>query len=124
MVRAIRENFGLLSALSRIKRKQDFKIILRHLDSRATEILGETFWNVIYNKNLNLPKRESAKLKNILKRGRKSIFYFTNKRKSVHRRKKLLEQRGGFLAAILSAAIPLIVGLLARHGASRQTQKK
>lgn len=85
--------------------------ILSHLDHESCEVLYETISNVLRNPDVTPSRR--IRLRSVLSPHKNTLRFLSSKQRSLSSKKKRLPQMGGFpLAAILSAAIPLLLGLL------------
>jgi len=112
-VKSLRDQLPLLKALSRVRRKEDRRKILRVGGEKLASCLCECCHNVLQG-NIRMSVAERKKLK----RHAKSIRTLGDPRVNLRNKKKLLNQKGGFLPAllapILSTAVGLIGGLLNR----------
>ena len=66
-----------------------------------------------------VPESESERVKDPsayaqLKRGRKALTDLADKRKPLKHKRKILNQKGGFIGAVAAAALPLVIGEVAR----------
>ena len=73
-------------------------------------VLAQICVNVM-NKNLPLNPSEAVRILSPFKKELKAIC---KKKTSIKTKRKILQQKGGFLPALLGLAIPLIQGLLAK----------
>ena len=82
------------------------KIILKHSPAELFKVLGVVF-DLIANKKLELDDKQHKTLK---KHGR--IIRSTSALKGAGMKRKLIAQRGGALATILSTVLPILGGIL------------
>lgn len=84
------------------------KIILRKASSDLILSICELAFNLLRG---NIPL--TARQYQVLKRQKKWIKLFANKRASVATKRKVINQNGGFLLPLLSVAVPFITSLIA-----------
>lgn len=86
------------------------KTVLKRLSNREIKLLCEVCLNLIHG-NLKITDSKSFKR---LKRGRKVISELADKRKPIGYKKRLINQKGGFIATIAAATLPVIISEVAR----------
>lgn len=86
------------------------KNILRNLTNKEIKLLCEVCLNLIRG-HLKVQDRRTF---DKLKRGRKVLTELADKRKPIKHKRRILNQKGGFIGAIAAAALPLVVGEVAR----------
>ena len=100
------------SLLERIKfsSPRSRKAVLRGLSNQEIKLLCEVCLNLVRGHLRVHDNKTFTKLK----RGRKVLSDLADKRKSLKQKRKILNQKGGFIGAIAAAALPLIVGEVSR----------
>lgn len=113
-----KNNSFLLTVIHKLSPEDRCRLI-EHLNNDAINLLCESIRNVV-NVDVGLPKKKQKYLKRKLsEKSKGNILSIANKKTSLAKRRKLLEQEGGSIGLILAAAIPLISSLI-----SRFTRKK
>lgn len=107
MSERLRRNWELLKALVKATPTVR-KTILRDASSDLISAIGEIALNILKGR---IPLKEHQK--NILKKWRKAIRKLSDKTMPIKKRKRVVNQSGGFIGALLGFAIPLITSLLA-----------
>jgi hypothetical protein len=82
------------------------KFVLKYLSNKEIKLICEVCLNLIRGNIKIKDQRIFAKLK----RGRKVLSDLADKRKPLKDKRKILNQKGGFISAIAIAALPLLVG--------------
>ena len=101
----------LLNLLKKLK-KDDLKEMLFHLSDSSIDHICETLYNIAYSE-LSMPLTKKRHLRKILSEHQCAYKKITNKSRPVaERRKLLLNQSGGSLGCIFSAAVPILVDLI------------
>lgn len=109
----------LLQSLQDFKPANRRSILLSHLDDETCEMLYETIANVIQNEAI--PPVTRARLRKALAPHKGAVRYIADKSKPPALKKKKMVQMGGFvMSAIIGAAIPLLVDLVAKAFAKRK----
>ena len=86
------------------------KFIIKHLSNKEVKLICEVCLNLIRgNLRVTDPTTYSQ-----LKRGRKALTDLADKRKPLKHKRKILNQKGGFIGAVAAAALPLVIGEVAR----------
>ena len=86
------------------------KFIIKHLSNKEVKLICEVCLNLIRgNLRVTDPIAYSQ-----LKRGRKALTDLADKRKPLKHKRKILNQKGGFIGAVAAAALPLVIGEVAR----------
>lgn len=101
-------NLPLLKLLLKAKPLQR-RIILQTASNDLILMLCEVALNVL---NGSIPL--TPKQYRVLKRNKSCIKLFADKRVNVSRKKKVINQRGGFLLPLLSVALPFISSLISK----------
>ena len=86
------------------------KYIVKHLSNKEVKLICEVCLNLIRG---NLKVKDPA-VYTKLKRGRKALSELADKRKPLVHKRKILNQKGGFLGAVAAAALPLIASELSK----------
>lgn len=97
--------------------KGSLKDLLPFLNDDAINAIGVTLFNLLYTTaGLKLSDYKKGRLRKLGRKNEKIIKDLTNHNNDVSLRRALLhkKQTGGFLSAILSAAIPLLITLLSK----------
>ena len=87
------------------------KVILRTANADFINSLCEIALNILQGK-IPLTPRQHTKLR----RRKKDLRILANKNVLISRKKRLINQTGGFLLPLLSVAIPLFTSLFSRGG--------
>lgn len=89
------------------------KQIIDYLSDDAIDDICECIYNVIYT-DLKLSKRKKNHLRKCIKSncGIKRIKTITSKKEPIFKRRKALNQVGGFLPLLLGTALPFLVDLI------------
>lgn len=104
---------SLLQTLKELKPNHRV-ILLSHLDDKSTDALFDSIRRVLRASSLPLSTRQ--RLRRVLSPHKESVRFIADSRNSRVARKKKMVQMGGFpIAALLGAAVPLIVDLIAKH---------
>ena len=91
---------NLLKLLKKLK-SDDTKTLVPYLNSKALHCIGECCHNILFE-DLSLKRSVKSKIQRKLK-GKEKIFKtISSPNSSLKRKRKLLEQEGGFLATIAS----------------------
>ena len=86
------------------------KFIIKHLSNKEVKLICEVCLNLIRgNLRVTDPTAYSQ-----LKRDRKALTDLADKRKPLKHKRKILNQKGGFIGAVAAAALPLVIGEVAR----------
>lgn len=89
----------------------DRKVLLNLLDDKHVGLLCECVHNFVF-KDLRLEQCIKAKWQREFKSEEKDLKKLTHKTTSIKSKKRILNQQGGFISALLSVAIPLIAELI------------
>jgi len=81
---------------------------LKHCDKSLLDCFSECAQNILKN-NVPLKKRQF----DVLKRNRKNVRALAHKGTSLKRKRRIVQQRGGFLSALLVPAITALGSILA-----------
>ena len=86
------------------------KFIIKHLSNKEVKLICEVCLNLIRgNLRVTDPTAYSQ-----LKRGRKALTDLADKRKPLKHKRRILNQKGGFLGAVAAAALPLLAQGISR----------
>ena len=102
----VRRNFDTLKVLRQAKPKLQ-KAIIANGTNDLVLALAEVVSNVL-NGNIKIPEGK----RKILSRHKTAIRKIADKKTKVPAKRKLLVQRGGFLATVLPAALSVLASLL------------
>jgi hypothetical protein len=105
-MRRLRKHGAFLRALCNLNQAQR-KVLLKHLTADQTNCLSELALNLL---NFNLPVPTATRSK--LRKHRAALRKLANKNSSVKRRKKIVQQTGGFLPLLIKPALALLSGIL------------
>ena len=86
--------------------------LIPYLNNDATDLLCEAVYNTIHV-NLGLKGKKRTQLIKELKSCRSKVNHICNKKVDINKRRKYLQQEGGFLGALLGVVIPAITSLIA-----------
>lgn len=86
------------------------KSVLKNLTNKEIKLLCEVCLNLIRG-HLQVTDRVSFEK---LKRGRKVLTDLADKRKPIKQKRRILNQKGGFIGTLATAALPLVIGEVAR----------
>jgi len=111
-MKRIRSNYHHIQVLKTAK-PQLRKAIIKNCNNELVKSISECVLNVLRN-NLQL----TACQKKRLQKFKGSLRALADKRVSISSKKRLLNQRGGFLVPLLSAILPTIASLIFRSRAS------
>lgn len=103
----------LIKVLSQTK-PADLNKILSYLSDDAINDICECIYNVIYT-DLKLSARKKSHLRKCIKSNcsmHKKIKTITSKKEPIFKRRKALNQVGGFLPLLLGTALPFLVDLI------------
>lgn len=107
----------LLYLLKNLKKipSNELPHFISSLSDEAIDNLCESIYNVIYT-DLNLTKHKKRHLKNSLKKccNSKRLREISDKKNSISKRRKALQQEGRGLPILLAAAIPFLTNLLSK----------
>lgn len=106
MSKRLHRNSPFLQVLAKGTAKQRRGLILG-ADKQLVDCLCECALNVL---NGNIPLKPSEKRK--LKKYKQNLRSLVNKKVSVQKKKKTLNQKGGFLGALLTPILSALGGLL------------
>ena len=106
MSKRLHRNSPFLHVLAKGTAKQKQGLILG-ADKQLIDCLCECALNVL---NGNIPLKPSDKRK--LKKYKNNLRYLVDKKVSVQKKKKTLNQKGGFLGALLTPVLSALGGLL------------
>lgn len=87
------------------------KAIVRHASKDVIRAISEICLNTL-NGNLNL----NTKKKNLLKPYKKVLRQLASAKIKYNRKRRILQQKGGFLGILLSTILSGIIGSLINHG--------
>ena len=105
-----KKELALLQVLSTVN-PVELKSIIHFLDNRAIDIICESIYNILYVKH-NVKPKLKKKLQEQLA-GKEKIFKtLAKKSNNIQRRRKLLEQNGGWVASLIAAATPILFELV------------
>jgi len=105
----LRRNFNLLKLFARCANKFELrKAILENSDNDFVKALADCALNLV-NGNVKVPVAQMKRIG----RHRKIIREMAKKRNSIKMKKKLCEQKGGFLPALLVPVLAAVTGLVA-----------
>jgi len=107
MSRQIREYLPILKRIARMRDKAR-RAYLKNCDKSIIACFSECAQNILKN-NVPLKKRQF----DALKRQKKNVRALANKSTSLRRKRRIVQQRGGFLSALLVPAITALGSLLA-----------
>jgi hypothetical protein len=113
----LKKNLGLLKVLADKNQPSNLKVvILKHAPNELVSCVADCCKNVL-NGNVQLtPARKRQ-----LKVHRKAIRMLASPEVSVNQKKSILaNQKGGFIATLLAAAIPAAIDLLVRRFSRRR----
>lgn len=102
-------NHSLLKLLLKATPKQR-RVILQAATDEFILCLCELALNVLHG-NIPLTQQQHQKLK----RNRTEIKFVADKKVRVKRKRRLINQQGGFLLPLLSVAVPFITSLIASN---------
>ena len=93
--------------LEKIKhsRQIERKALLKALSNKEVKLLCEVCLNLVHG-HLKVQNQTTF---NKLKKHRKLLSDLADKRKSIKRKRQLINQKGGFIGALAAAALPIIV---------------
>ena len=111
-MKSIKSNYHTLQVL-RIARPILRKAIVLNCGKELVNCISEINLNVL-NGNLKLPECNRRKLKNY----RAILRKIADKNVSSSAKKQLINQRGGFLFPLLTAALPILANILFRQRAN------
>lgn len=101
-------NLYLLKSLYKATNKQ-CRVILHTAPDELILALSEIALNILHG---SIPL--TAKQHGSLKRRKIKIKYIANKKINIKRKRRMINQRGGFLLPLLSVALPFITSLMTR----------
>ncbi len=104
----------LLSSINKLDPKER-TILLSHLDDSGISALSGLIFNLLYNKNVQFPPKKKQQIKSLLKENIQQYRKLADSHQSFASRKKIIQQKGGFISALISAAVPLIAQLIAQN---------
>lgn len=107
MSKRIRRNLPLLKMIFKAPASQR-KVIL---ESASTDLILSLCEIALNLRRGNIPLTESQLRK--VKRQKAKIIYMSRKNTSVARKRKTINQSGGFLLPLLSVAVPFLTSLIA-----------
>lgn len=93
--------------------EEHLRVIIKYLDHCAIDHIGSLVYNLTQFENSNLTKRDKKKLYKCLIGNTKLAHYLTKPANNFEKKKKKLEQSGGFLATLLSVGIPILAEIIA-----------
>ena len=106
-MRSLKDNRHLLYLMGKADNNAEMCATLKSLNKNGRDLIYQCIYNSIYNPDISELKRKEIRRK--LASEEQLIKYLSNRGRSEEKKKKLLEQRGGFiLPLLLSAAIPLV----------------
>ena len=85
---------------------KDRNTILKHAPSELFQVLSLVI-HILSDETLKLPKEHERKIKK-----HRRFLQSTNDMKQTAIKRKLKNQRGGFFPALLSAALPVVAGII------------
>ena len=86
------------------------KYIIKHLSNKEVKLICEVCLNLIRG-NLRVTDPSAYAQ---LKRGRKALTDLADKRKPLKHKRRILNQKGGFLGSVAAAALPLLAQGISR----------
>ena len=101
----VREHFGFLDYLRTISPKRQ-KLLLKGADSKILAAFSEIALNLM-KKNIQLKPKERNRLKPYEKQ-----VYQLSLRKNTPKKKKEVVLRGGFLGALISTIVPVLLSTI------------
>ena len=90
----------LLEKLSKAR-----KSVLNNLSNKEIKLLCEVCLNLVRG-HLKIPNRRIFKT---LKRGRKTLTDLSDKRKPLKEKRRIINQKGGFIGALAAAVLPIVI---------------
>ena len=86
--------------------------IAKHLNDISLDLLTDAAYNIVNSKPKKIPPRRIKALKN----HKNVLMYLANPKNSLeNKRQKIVKQQGsGFIAMLMSVAIPLLTSLLSK----------
>ena len=99
----VREHFAFLTYLQTISPRRQ-KVFIKVADRPILEALSEIAINLI-KRNVKLSPSEIDKLRPF----EEQIYQLSLKKHSINKKKRIVQQRGGFLTALLGAVLPALI---------------
>lgn len=106
MSRRMRQQGPLLEALSKLTKRQQ-KQFLKSASDDFIHALGEGSLNILKG-NVRLNEKQFRQLK----RYKKHLQSLANKRIPIYNRRRIVEQKGGFIGLLASVLVPTIASLI------------
>lgn len=85
--------------------------LLKYLSVEYLDFICEAFYNTVYVNN-NLTEKQRKKIISELSSCKKEISVICDRKVSIHKKRQIFEQKGGFIPQVLSALLPIVSGLL------------
>lgn len=97
-----------LPLLKFLQKSKNATGLIKSADREIIDVICECAHNLI-NNNLKLTTNQKKKLKH----HKKALLLLDNKKTSITKKKKALQKGNGLITALLSVAIPAIIGAIA-----------
>ena len=111
-VRTLQKFYPVLNKISKTKSKSRISTILNELPNSGINAVCECLYNALYSDKLDGKSlTRLKKLDPLTKENIRTIVYQPKKGRYTHKR-RLLEQSGGSLGAIIATVLPLLVNLI------------
>jgi hypothetical protein len=102
----VRDSLPLLETLNSIP-DEERKCLLKHIDSKAVNVVCCCIHNAIYNAAI-VSKQDRKEMRGKLQNLREPLHYLSRLTNNPVKRRRLLVQHGGSLPVLLSAVLPVI----------------
>ena len=107
----LKKKLEALCELQECTKSKKHKLI-KHLGINALDLFTDAAYNIVNSKPKKIPPRRIKALKN----HKNVLMYLANPKNSLeNKRQKIVKQQGsGFIAMLMSVAIPLLTSLLSK----------
>ncbi len=106
-----RDALVLLSSINKLRPRYR-PILLAHLDDSGIDAISGLIFNLLYNRKVKYPPRKKKQIRALLKKRIDAYRKLAEKRRTYAEKRRLIKQHGGFLPALIGAAVPLIAQLI------------